>query len=118
MLIVENSIPTLQLEMENSDNFQEPSISAPSSPCKLERENLISDCPPPKNQITSDAGPSVQLNEKKRPLWARHTMQDAEKISAPHTTFRESERPQRLDGYVALMCELIDSIMCELIVSM
>ena len=50
------------------------------------------DSPSPKIQDMFEAEPSGHLNEKKRPLWARNIMQEAENFSAPKGTFRESKR--------------------------
>ena len=36
-------------------------------------------------------------------------MQEAEKVTAPKGTFRESKRPHRYSGYVAFMSKIIDS---------
>lgn len=46
---------------------------------------------------------------RKRTLWAQKTMQEVERFSSPRGTFRESKRPQRFSGYLALICNLIES---------
>ena len=83
---------------------QNPPLATPNSSIFSKRE----DSPSPKIQDISEVGPNVHMNEKKRPLWARNIMQEAEKFSAPKGTFRESKRPQTFDNYYALMCKLID----------
>jgi transposase InsO family protein len=45
---------------------------------------------------------------KRKPEWLKETMQEAEKIVAPKGTFKESKRPHRFGGYVALMSTISD----------
>ena len=45
---------------------------------------------------------------KRRPTWFKETLQEAEKHAAPSGTFRESKRPQRFAGYVALVSKISD----------
>lgn len=40
---------------------------------------------------------------KRKPSWSREILQEAEKIADPKGTFRESKRPRRYGGYVALV---------------
>lgn len=54
-------------------------------------------------------GPRDIVVNRKRPLWARNTMQEAEKFAAPRGTFRERKRSQRFSSYVASMCNLIET---------
>ena len=46
---------------------------------------------------------------KRRPAWFKETLQDAERHAAPSGTFRESKRPQRFVGYVALVSNISDA---------
>jgi hypothetical protein len=46
---------------------------------------------------------------RKRPAWARQTLQEAERHAAACGTFRESKRPQRFSSYIAAMSHIIDS---------
>jgi hypothetical protein len=46
---------------------------------------------------------------KRKPGWLKETVQEAEKIVAPKGTFRESKRPRRFGGYVALMSSISDA---------
>ena len=46
---------------------------------------------------------------KRRLAWLKETLQEAQKHSAPSSTFRESRRPQRYSGYVAQMTHIIDA---------
>jgi hypothetical protein len=46
---------------------------------------------------------------RKRPVWARQTLQEAEGHAVPRGTLRESKRPQRFSSYVAAMSHIIDS---------
>jgi hypothetical protein len=43
---------------------------------------------------------------KRKPGWLKDTVQEAKKIAAPKGTFRESKRPHRYGGYVALMSNI------------
>jgi hypothetical protein len=45
---------------------------------------------------------------KRKPGWPKETVQEAEKIVAHKGTFRESKRPHRFGGYVALMSSVND----------
>lgn len=54
-------------------------------------------------------GPRDIAVSKKRPLWVRSTIQDAEKFVAPSGTFKESKRPQKLSNYVSMMCNIIEA---------
>lgn len=47
----------------------------------------------PIEPLDSTDGPRDIVVNRKRPLWARNTMQEAEKFTAPRGTFRESKRP-------------------------
>lgn len=46
---------------------------------------------------------------KRKPSWSREILQEAEKIADPKGTFRESKRPRRYGGYVALVNNLSES---------
>ena len=46
---------------------------------------------------------------KIKPIWFKETMQEAEKLTAPKGTFRESKRPHRYGGYVAFISKIINS---------
>jgi hypothetical protein len=46
---------------------------------------------------------------KRKPAWLKETMQEAERIATPKGTFRESKRPHRFGGYVALVSNISDS---------
>lgn len=61
------------------------------------------------DSIVTTACPSNSSAHKKRPMWARHTMEEAEKYATPHGTFRESKRPHKFVGYVSLMSHIIAS---------
>lgn len=97
-----DSLPDNDLNVPSSPQVSP--LADPSSSNLSEREDSPYFCPPsPKDQSISEAGPSVQLNVKKRPLWARNIMQEAENYSALKGTFRESKRPQTLDSYSVLL---------------
>ena len=46
---------------------------------------------------------------RKRPAWARQTLQETEGHVAPRGTFRESKRPRIYSCYAANMSHIIDS---------
>ena len=50
----------------------------------------------------------VVMGQKRRPTWARQTLQDVEGHAAPRP-FRESKTPQRYGCYATLMGSLLDS---------
>lgn len=54
-------------------------------------------------------GPTDIVIGKKRPLWMRKMMQEAESFAVPRGTFRESKRPHKFSSYVALMSQIIES---------
>jgi hypothetical protein len=41
--------------------------------------------------------------------WLKETMQEVENVAAPKGTFRESKKPHRYGGYVALMSIISDA---------
>jgi hypothetical protein len=46
---------------------------------------------------------------KRKPAWCREILREVEKHAALSGTFRESNRPQRYSGYVALMAQISDA---------
>lgn len=44
---------------------------------------------------------------RKRPLWVRDTLQDAEQHVAPRGMFRETKKQSLFQGYVAAMSNII-----------
>ena len=46
---------------------------------------------------------------KRKLAWCREIPREAEKHVAPSGTFRESNKPQRFSGYVALMAQISDA---------
>jgi len=49
---------------------------------------------------------------KRRSLWFRDTLQDADKHAAPRGTFRESKKPRLFQGYVVAMRNIIQTEPC------
>ena len=45
---------------------------------------------------------------KRRPTWLREPLQEVEKHAIPPSSFKESRRPHRFLGYVALVGHIID----------
>lgn len=76
---------------------------------EIQRETTESDMSKdPIEPLDPTDGPRDIVVSRERPLWVRNTMQEAEQFAYPRGTFRESKRPQRFSGYVALMCNLIE----------
>ncbi|XP_059068350.1 uncharacterized protein LOC131858893 [Cryptomeria japonica] len=101
---------TMEIDREDHEASQDSDIAVPDSPLEIQRETPeLEDPIDPVDPIDSIAGPSNVSFDKKIPLWAIHTMQGAEKYSAPRGTFRESKRPHKFVGYVALMSHIIES---------
>jgi hypothetical protein len=46
---------------------------------------------------------------KKKPAWCREILKEAEKLSAPKGTFRESKKPDKYSGFIAMLNLVIDS---------
>ena len=46
---------------------------------------------------------------KRKPGWLKEIVEEAEKIAPPKGTFKESKRPHRYGGYVALMSNISDA---------
>lgn len=46
---------------------------------------------------------------KRKLAWFKETMQEAEKVTTPKGTFRESKRPHRYGGYMAFISKIINS---------
>ena len=53
--------------------------------------------------------PPKEVSHKRRPVWARELIQDAEKYGAPDGSLRESKRPPTYSSYVALLSDIIDA---------
>lgn len=96
----------------NSDSHDSQELLAsPSTPAKRETmEDDIVEPTDPVDPVIPDPVPRdiVIMGQKRRPAWARQTLQDAEGHVAPRP-FWESKRPQRSGCYVALMGSLLDS---------
>lgn len=61
------------------------------------------------HELPSTSNENTNDNGKKRPLWARKMIKEAEDHATPKGTFRESKRPKRFSSYVALMNNIINS---------
>ena len=53
--------------------------------------------------------PQQMITHKRRPVWDREIIQDAEKFGALDGSSRESKRPRPYSSYVALLCDIIDA---------
>ncbi|XP_059072468.1 retrovirus-related Pol polyprotein from transposon TNT 1-94 [Cryptomeria japonica] len=67
---------------------------------------------PPEPMNPTDISSDIVVT-KKRSLWVRNTIQEAERFAAPSGTFRETKRPQVFSNYVSLMCNLIETEPCN-----
>eukprot|EP00253_Pinus_taeda_P017702 PITA_17702 len=62
--------------------------------------------------VPNDPPPSEPTTSRKRPLWLKDTLDDAEKHIASRGTFRESKKPNRYQGYLIAMSTIIQSEPC------
>lgn len=103
----------MESDREDFEPPQDIDMADSDSPSEIQRENtdleVSADPVDPIDSIDTYAGPSNISTNKKRPLWAWHTMEEAEKYAAPRGTFRESKRPHKFAGYIALMSHFIAS---------
>ena len=95
---------------DNDSDYSQELLASPSPP--TEKETMEDDVIEPTDPVDSVILDPVLrdtaiLGHKRRPAWARQTLQDAEGHAAPRP-FRESKRPQRYGCYVALMGNLLD----------
>jgi hypothetical protein len=117
-----------QIEVSRDVTFHEESTFKKSRELQLESEAVHSTSPSSENEESDDQreepheGPSDEPLEhveelersleeppaKRKPGWLKETVQAAERIAAPKGTFRESKRPHRFGGYVALMSSISD----------
>lgn len=99
----------MEIASEEHESPQDMDIS-PDSTFEIQRESIeLEEASDPVDPIEPTDGPRDIPIGRKRPLWARKTMQEAEKYAAPRGTFRESKRPQKFPSYVALMSHIIES---------
>ena len=49
-----------------------------------------------------------EVSHKRKPVWAREIIQDAERYGAPEGSLRESKRPRIYSSYMALLSDIID----------
>eukprot|EP00253_Pinus_taeda_P002870 PITA_02870 len=69
----------------------------------------------PKNELTDNPMGSMDPLDppphdpptRKRPLWLRDTLQDADQHATPRGTFRKCKKPSRYQGYIAVMSNII-----------
>ena len=54
-----------------------------------------------------DPPPCEPSTSRKRPLWLKDALEDAERHVAPRGTFRESKTPNRYRGYLATMSTIV-----------
>eukprot|EP00253_Pinus_taeda_P012320 PITA_12320 len=88
---------------ENDDADAEKQDEPPFDELILDVEGLMDPIDPP---------PSEPSTSRKRPLWLKDTLEDAEKHIASRGTFRESKNPNRYQGYLAAMSTIVQSEPC------
>ena len=49
-----------------------------------------------------------EVSHKRKPVWARELIQDAERYGAPEGSLRERKRPCIYSSYMALLFDIID----------
>lgn len=84
-LVPESSSPAIQREEEHDETID------PLEPTEIMERSLD------------------EPHAKRRPTWFKETLQEAEKHATPSGTFKESRRPQRYVGYVALVSKISDA---------
>jgi hypothetical protein len=96
--------------MEIDSERQEEMVPSPPHPPTVQRETIE---PIDPIDLVDPVAPVDVPRDiavgRKRPAWARQTLQEAEGHAAPRGTFRESKRPQRYSCYAAAMSHIIDS---------
>ena len=83
-----------------SDRDERPKSSSPSIQREEEQDMALE--PAEELECSIDEPPT-----KRRPAWFKETLQEAEKHATPSGTFRESRRPQKFKGYVALVSSVM-----------
>lgn len=83
-----------------SDKDDRPKSSSPSIQREEEQEIELAE----ELERTLEEPPT-----KRRPAWFKETLQEAERQSIPLGTFKESRRPQKFAGYVAMVSQRNDA---------
>jgi hypothetical protein len=110
-----------QIEVSKFVTFHEEAAFKKSRELQQESKAVQPASPSFENE-ESDEGPSDEPLEpveelertleeppvKRKSGWLKDTVQEAKKIVAPKGTFKESKRPHRYGGYVALMSSISD----------
>jgi hypothetical protein len=117
-----------QIEVSRDVTFHEEAAFKKSKELQQELEEVQPASPSSENEESNDQreepreGPSneplepVEVLErtleeppaKRKPGWLKEIVQEAERIVSPEGTFRETKRPHRFGGYVALMSSISD----------
>jgi hypothetical protein len=96
--------------IETLSEKEEEMVSSPPHTTTIQREpdELVETIDPIEPVHPIDV-PREIIVGRKRPAWARQTLQEAEGHATPRGTFKESKRPQRFSSYIATMSHIIDS---------
>jgi hypothetical protein len=95
--------------MEIDSERQEEMVPSPPHPPTVQRETI--ELIDPIDLVDPIAPVDVSRDiavGRKRPTWARQTLQEAEGHATPRGTFRERKRPHRYSCYVTTMSHIID----------
>jgi hypothetical protein len=95
--------------MEIDSERQEEMVPSPPHPPVVQRETIepIDPIDPVDPVAPVDVPRDIAVG-RKRPAWARQTLQEEEGHATPRGTFRERKRPQRYSCYAATMSHIID----------
>ena len=52
--------------------------------------------------------PTMDISQKRKPIWVREIIQEAQKYGAPEGSTRTIKRSNPYSSYIALMCDRVD----------
>lgn len=92
----------MEIDREDFEPSQDMDMAVPDFPFEIQRKiTELEDFADTADLIDTYAGPSNASANMKRPFQAG-IMQEAEKYTASHVTFKENKRPHKFVGYIAL----------------
>ena len=60
------------------------------------------------DMIEPQEPPTMDISRKRKPVWVREIIHEAEKYGSPEGSTRTSKRSNPFSSYVALMCDIVD----------
>ena len=97
----------LSRDLENANCEEVYEEDAP--PRNVETTFLPEDeAPEEHDMIEPQEPPMMEMSRKRKPAWARESIQEAERYRAPEGSTRISTKPKPFSNYVALMCDPVD----------